>query len=332
MCALFGATAQQVDPEPTGLVKWLDIKTAQELNKTQPKPMIIDVYTDWCGWCKHMMKTTFSNKDLANYINTYFYPVRLNAETKDTIEFLDKKYINKSEGTRPPHDLAIYLLEGKMSYPTIIFFNNNFKFKLIVPGYLSEKDIEPVLVYVVEYIFGTTSVEDYRKYFLKAFYPDSADMKMDTVTWLKSFNEAAEKNDVKKKKTLLFVNAPWCNGGRTMLNSTFNHSMITKYINDHFYPVLMDAQSMDIVKYNNQIFVNTVDNNGFHPFLHNLLGDRIVLPTVLFFDEYMQYINFTGQYLTPENLYPILQYFSEDYYKNTPWNDYYKAYQEKNPK
>ena len=49
--------------------------------------MFIDVYTDWCGWCKHMMKTTFANKGIANYINTQYIPVRFDAETLDTITF-----------------------------------------------------------------------------------------------------------------------------------------------------------------------------------------------------------------------------------------------------
>ena len=92
----------------------------------------------------------FLNPSLANYINSYYYPVRFNAESKDTIEFLDKKYINKNIGNRSANDLAVEMLEGKLSYPTTVFYNNNYKFKMLAPGYMKEKDIEPILVYTVE--------------------------------------------------------------------------------------------------------------------------------------------------------------------------------------
>lgn len=323
-------SAQQAEPENTGLVKWMDLKTAQELNKKIPKPIFIDVYTDWCGWCKHMMKTTFSNSGLANYINAYFYPVRFNAETPDTVEFQDKKYINKNIGTRSPNDFAVILLEGKLSYPTIVFYNNNYKFKMLAPGYMSVKDLEPMLVYTVEYIFNTTQAQDYRKYYFKAFYPDSGFVNKDTISWLKSYGEAVQKNKIKKQKTLVFINTIWCNGGKTMLKSTFNNSIVTKFINDNFHTVYMDAQSQDSITYDDKVYKNTADNKSFHPFLHHLLGEQIVLPTILFFDEDMKYISHISQYLTPEALNPILQFFSGDNYKTETWDVFIKKYNENN--
>src|SRR5690606_19508439 len=80
-------TSRAQGDENNGLVNWLTLKEAQEKNKTQSKPFIIDFYTDWCGWCKHMMRTTYSNPALAAYINQHFYPVKFNAEGKDTVEY-----------------------------------------------------------------------------------------------------------------------------------------------------------------------------------------------------------------------------------------------------
>ena len=85
-------------------IKWISFLDAVALNKKQPKKMIIDVYTDWCGWCKTMDRTTFKNKDVVHYINQYFYAVKFDAESKDTIKFDDKIFNSilqaKSRGGR----------------------------------------------------------------------------------------------------------------------------------------------------------------------------------------------------------------------------------------
>ena len=136
-----------VDPSP---IKWLTIEQADSLFEKNPKPMLIDVYTDWCGWCKYMMKTTFANKGIAGYINTNFYPVRFNAETFDTITYQGKTYVNPGKGgAKPKHDLAKYLLNGRFSFLTIVYTDRK-RHLYQIPGYMEIKDIEPLLVYFSE--------------------------------------------------------------------------------------------------------------------------------------------------------------------------------------
>ncbi len=53
-------------------VKWYSFEQAVKLNKQNPKKIFIDVYTDWCGWCKRMDKVTFSNPVIAKYLNKYY--------------------------------------------------------------------------------------------------------------------------------------------------------------------------------------------------------------------------------------------------------------------
>ena len=77
-----------------GPINWLSIEEANNLYQKNPKPMFIDVYTDWCGWCKKMDASTFQDASIARYLNSNFYPVKLNAETSDSLRFMGKTYYN----------------------------------------------------------------------------------------------------------------------------------------------------------------------------------------------------------------------------------------------
>ena len=77
-----------------GPINWLTLEEADSLYKIQKRPIFIDVFTDWCGWCKRMDATTFKDPNIAGYLNANFYSVKLNAETRDTITFNGKTFSN----------------------------------------------------------------------------------------------------------------------------------------------------------------------------------------------------------------------------------------------
>ena len=144
-------------------VQWHTWEEAVELNKTTPKKIIVDVYTGWCGWCKVMDKETFTNDTVANYLNKYFYCVKLDAEGKAPINFNGHKFEYVAQGKSGVHTLAYSLVDGQMSFPTIVFLNEKFERIMISPGYKNPKQIMPELTFTGESIYTKKSWDDYSK-------------------------------------------------------------------------------------------------------------------------------------------------------------------------
>jgi len=151
--------AQNSGLQNKSAVKWYTFEEAVKLNENTPRKILIDVYTDWCSWCKVMDEKTFSNPIIAEYINKHYYPVKFNAESKEPITFRGTKFENKGNGRRNPHELAVALLQGKMSYPSIAYLDENNQLLTSVPGYLTPSQIEPILVFFGENHFKTSNWE-----------------------------------------------------------------------------------------------------------------------------------------------------------------------------
>lgn len=144
-------------------IRWMTIDEVQVAMKKEPKKVFMDVYTDWCGWCKVMDKKTFSNKNVARYINEKFYAVKLDAERKDSVRFMGKMFGFVPENRA--HQLAVELLRGQMSYPTSVILEENFQNPQPVPGYLDVPTIQSILTYLGENTYKTKPWPEFQKEF-----------------------------------------------------------------------------------------------------------------------------------------------------------------------
>ena len=307
-----------------GLVNWMTFKEAQELNKKAPKPFLVDIYTDWCGWCKHMMKTTYSNPGFATYINQHFYPVKFNAEGKDTIEYAGKTYLPTSKEPKTPHQLAIKFLGNSLTYPSTVFITNNFEFNLLTQGYLDEKKIEPLLIYTVENVYRTTQYEDFSDRFTKAFY-DTVFPKKQIKTY--SIQEALKLSEKKPKKILVNIHAGFCNSCKVQSKTTFVDTSIAGFIEKNFYMVNFDAESTDTIVYKKQKhFKQVINGYPLHTFAFEITNGRLLLPSLAVLDEKGEVLEALSIYQHPKNLKPVLLYFGKDIYKTKNWNDFITEY------
>ena len=151
-----------VEPADEG-IQWISWQEAVELNKKQPKKLFVDVYTDWCGWCKRMDATTFTDPEVVQYMNEHFYAVKLNAEMKDQIEFRNQEFKFVEVGKRGVHTLAYSLLEGKMSYPSFVTLSEKYDRIAISPGFKGPEQLIKELRFAAEEKYHDTSWTEYTR-------------------------------------------------------------------------------------------------------------------------------------------------------------------------
>lgn len=142
--------AKNVFSQESAKVKWYTIQEALKLNSQKPKKLFIDVYTDWCGWCKTMDRKTFSHPVITKILNRDYYPVKFNAEGNKPVIYKGREYTNKGQAQRSVHEFAAALLQNKLSYPSVVFMDGNSIPLTRLSGYLTPQQLEPILLF-----FGT---------------------------------------------------------------------------------------------------------------------------------------------------------------------------------
>jgi thioredoxin-related protein len=136
--------------EKSGL-KWMSFSDGvKEAQKTHKK-MLVDVYTDWCVWCKRMDANTYTDKKLASYLNSHYILVKLDAESPRTHTFMGKQYTEQQ--------LAGAF--GVTGYPSTLFLKAEGDLITVYPGYADAQRFQNVVAFIAEDHYLTTSFDDF---------------------------------------------------------------------------------------------------------------------------------------------------------------------------
>ena len=154
---------QLLEGKHEGPVNWLSFEEAVALSKKEKKPILIDVYTTWCGPCKLMDKHTFADAQVAKILNNNFYPVKLNAEQREDISYdgVTFKWVNS--GGNGYHQLAASLLNNKLQYPSLVFMNEDVKILQTIPGFQQPQDFHRIVQFIGEGHYKKMKWEEWQK-------------------------------------------------------------------------------------------------------------------------------------------------------------------------
>lgn len=129
-------------------IKWMTFEEALIQNRKKPKMIFVDVYTDWCGWCKKMDAETFTDPAVVKLINKKYYAVKFNAEQKEPVTFKEQLFVNPNpEKPKSTHKLALALLKNEKLYPSYVILDKSSDWIYKMKGYQTPGELIPLMTY-----------------------------------------------------------------------------------------------------------------------------------------------------------------------------------------
>jgi thioredoxin-related protein len=168
LTAMTSAQITPVKPEETK-VNWMSFEEAVEKSKKEKRKIFIDVYTDWCGWCKVMDKKTFNDPTVAKLLNEKFYPVKFDAEQSEDVVFNGKTFKFVPYGNRGTHELAAALLNNQLSYPTVVFLDEEFRIIQPLQGFREAPEFHMIAQFIGEDYYKTRKWADWQANYKSPF-------------------------------------------------------------------------------------------------------------------------------------------------------------------
>lgn len=134
-------------------MRWNSFDVGLEKAKANHKKVLVDVYTEWCGWCAKMDSEVYTNPDIKDYLSKNFVVIKMNAEGTDKIHYQGQEYL--------PSQLAAAF--GVNGYPSTLFLRDNSEPITLLPGYAEAPMFLLVLSFIAEDEYEKKQFGEYLK-------------------------------------------------------------------------------------------------------------------------------------------------------------------------
>ncbi len=157
----FFAFKAPAPPAVEEAINWMSWEEAIEASNKNPKKIFIDMYTDWCGWCKKMDASTFKDPEVVKYMSENFYAVKFDAEQKEDVVYDGHTFKFVASGRRGYHQLAASLLDGRLGYPSFVYMDEEQRRITISPGFKETDRMLKELKFIGGDHYKTTDFQSY---------------------------------------------------------------------------------------------------------------------------------------------------------------------------
>ena len=157
--AMLPASLAAPSPQLQEQIRWLNLDSALSLAKMYDRHVLVYIYTDWCGYCQIYDQRLFKDPDVVSFLNEQFLPVRINAWNKNSMWFQGEEFSYDPE--LKANTLALFLLQGRMDYPSWVILSPEAELITTIPGYMEVPQLTKVLGFYAHGHYKRMSWEAY---------------------------------------------------------------------------------------------------------------------------------------------------------------------------